>query len=424
MAERYNLRVPDAFHSGQRLIFAPQHDSLFFAAIPASPAVFLLRPAETSGSNAEPYVSKTANLRRRLQRLLGKPENGSRKLSLREMAGAVEFWLTGSEFETSLRLYQLLRQEFPQSYQQRLRLRPAPLIQLHLGNPYPRASVTTRLGRLGGASRYYGPFYSRGEAESYLNDSLDFFLLRRCVDDLHPDPAFPGCIYSEMKMCLAPCYKGCSDEAYAAETARVQGYLETGGRSLMREWEVAREAASAELDFEQAAAIHVRLEKLKPVAGRPAEIVQRIDQLHGLMVQRSAREGCVALFAIEAARVRGPIHFSIQPELEAAVLTGEAPHARQAQPRSLEARVEAALAAAPPLGPATATETMEHLAMLRRWFYRGSRVGEVFFANEQGELPMRRIVRGIGRVFRGDAREVPQAGEHMAVPLPDPGETP
>jgi excinuclease ABC subunit C len=45
-----------------------------------------------------------------------------------------------------------------------------------------------------------------------MNDSLDFFKMRRCVDDLHPDPAFPGCIYSEMKMCLAPCFKGCSDE--------------------------------------------------------------------------------------------------------------------------------------------------------------------------------------------------------------------
>ena len=61
--------------------------------------------------------------------------------------------------------------------------------------------------------------------------------MRRCVDDLHPDPAFPGCIYSEMKMCLAPCFKGCTDEEYAAEVARVQDFFENAGQSLGREIE-------------------------------------------------------------------------------------------------------------------------------------------------------------------------------------------
>ncbi len=43
--------------------------------------------------------------------------------------------------------------------------------------------------------------------------------------------------------------------------------------------------------------------------------------------------------------------------------------------------------------------------MLKRWFYRGSRMGEIFFADCKGELPMRRIVRGISRVFRGEKVE-------------------
>ncbi len=410
-----DVRFPEARLLDQRLIFAPQHDALFFAAIPAAPAVFLLRPVAVADSpGAEPYVSKTANLRRRLQRLLGQPEEQSRKLSLRTFAASVEFSLTGSEFEASFLLYQLLRREFSQTYTRRLRLRPAPLIKLHLGNAYPRASVTTRMSRPGGDSRYYGPFPSRNAAETFLNDSLDFFLLRRCVEELDPDPAFPGCIYSEMKMCLAPCYKGCTDEAYSAETARVQAYFDSGGRSLLREWEAARDAASADLDFEKAAALHARMEKLKPVAGQPAELVRRIDQLNGLIVQRSSHEGRVALFAVNGGRIRGPLHFAIQPESEA-VAPGSA---NSPQPRSLEARVEACLALALPLPPATALETMEHLALLRRWFYRGSRVGEAFFANEKGELPMRRIVRGIGRVFRGEATETIHPADTPSAPEP------
>ena len=142
-------------------------------------------------------------------------------------------------------------------------MRFAPLVKLILNNPYPRATVTTRISGLKSNSAYYGPFASRVAAEKFANDSLDLFKMRRCTDDLHPDPAFPGCIYSEMKMCLAPCFKGCTDDEYAAEVGRVQQYFESQGQSLVREIERMRDEASANLDFEGAAALHTRLEKVK-----------------------------------------------------------------------------------------------------------------------------------------------------------------
>src|SRR6202030_3558839 len=62
------------------LEFAPERDAEVFSAVPAAPAVFLLRGADPQ---AQPYVSKTTNLRRRLQRLLG-PVEHSRRLNLRD----------------------------------------------------------------------------------------------------------------------------------------------------------------------------------------------------------------------------------------------------------------------------------------------------------------------------------------------------
>jgi excinuclease ABC subunit C len=210
----------------ERLEFAPERDAEVFSAVPAAPAVFSLRGDDT---RAEPYVSKTANLRRRLQRLLGPVEERTKKLNLRHRIRSIEYAPTGSDFESGFVLYQVLRSTFPETYSDRLRFRFAPLVKLHLENEYPRASITTRLGRLKGRTLYYGPFASRTAAEKFMNDSLDFFKMRRCVDDLHPDPAFPGCIYSEMKMCLAPCFKGCSDEGYSGEVARVQAYFRYPG---------------------------------------------------------------------------------------------------------------------------------------------------------------------------------------------------
>jgi excinuclease UvrABC nuclease subunit len=372
----------------ERLEFSPARDAEIFAAVPAAPAVFLLR----GDAESEPYVSKTANLRRRLQRLLGPVEERTKKLNLRDRVRSIEYSPTGSDFESGFLLYRVLREAFPKTYGNRMRFRFAPLVKLHLENQYPRASITTRLGRLKGRALYYGPFQSRTAAEKFMNDSLDFFKMRRCVDDLHPDPQFPGCIYSEMKMCLAPCFKGCTDEEYSGEVNRVQVYFDSGGESLAREFSAQREAASANLAFEDAAAIHVRLEKLKPVLSRFSEIVRRLDRLSALIIQPCHGADSVTFFRVESGGISGPVAFSIQP-------------AEHTKSQSMESRVLAVLDSFPPVKARPALETMEHLALLKRWYYRGRRVGEIFLADDKGIFPMRRIVRGIGRVLRGEGPE-------------------
>ena len=373
----------------ERLEFAPERDAEVLSSVPAAPAVFLLRGAD---AQAEPYVTKTANLRRRLQRLLGPVEERTKKLNLRDRVRGIEYAPTGSDFESGFLLYRVLRAVFPKTYQKRLRFRFAPFVKLHLENEYPRASITTRVGRLGARSLYYGPFVSRVAAEKFMNDSLDFFKMRRCVDDLHPDPKFPGCIYSEMKMCLAPCFKGCSDDEYVTEVNRVQAYFDSSGDSLQRELSAERESASGRLAFEDAAAIHARVEKLKPILSQLPEIVQRLDRLSALMIQPSHIAGSVTFFRVDAGKISGPNPFCIQS-------------AEHAKSQSMESRVQVALDTFPPAKAGSASETMEHLALLKRWFYRGSRTGELFFADTKGELPMRRIVRGISRVFRGEKPE-------------------
>jgi len=370
--------------------FLPEYDSKLFDAAPASAAVFVLR----GEAGSEPYVGKSSNLRRRLQRLLGAAEGQSRKLNLRDRVRSVEWTATGSDFEAGLLLYKTLRREFPAKYGDRLRLRFAPLVKLILDNPYPRATVTTRISGRKSSSQYFGPFASRVAAEKFANDSLDFFLMRRCTDDLNPDPAFPGCIYSEMKMCLAPCFKGCTDEQYAAEVARVQDYFASGGQSLVREIERLRDEASTGLDFEAAAALHARLEKVKAATAQLPEIVRRLDELNGVMIQPSADKDSVALFKIAEGRICDPVRLDVASKSEAAHM--------QAKPQSMEARINQALAGVETPKLQSALEWMEHLALLKRWYYRTMKVGELFLTDTNGELPMRRVVRGVSRVFKGE----------------------
>src|SRR6202140_3070177 len=373
----------------ERIEFQPERDAEIFSAVAAAPAVFLLRATD---AKAEPYVSKTANLRRRLQRLLSAPEKHTKRLNLRHRVRWIEYTLTGSDFESGFVLYQILRAAFPKTYSNRLRLRFAPLVKLHLENEFPRASITTRLGRMSGKNLYYGPFASRVAAEKFMNDALDFFKMRRCVDDLHPDPKFPGCIYSEMNMCLARCFRGCTDDEYRAEVLRVEDFLDSRGESLKRQMAAERDDASAKMEFETAAAIHARLDKLTPVLQQLPEFVRRIDQSHAVIVQKSQQPESVALFRVDGGALAGPLEFPIS----------DTEHTKS---QSMEARIQVARAVFPAARPASAIERMEHLAILKRWCYRGTRAGEIFFADAKGELPMRRLVRGIGRVYRGDAPE-------------------
>ncbi len=360
------------------------------------PAVFLLRGADEA---AEPYVSKTANLRRRLQRLLAPGESQSRRLNLRERAAVIEYSLTGSDFEATLLLYRLLRSRFPETYHKRLRLRPAAVIRLNLENAYPRAYVTTRIGKLNGRSLYYGPLRSRTVAEKFLNDSLDLFKMRRCTFQLNPDPGFPGCVYSEMKMCLAPCFKGCTDEAYAAEVASVQAYFDTGGESLLKQLEAERERLSAELDFEGAAAQHARVSKIKGILSACDEICGRLDRLNAVIVQPSAEPNAVALFRFQRGELAGPVHYMPDADSES---------------QTAETRICAALEELTISGSSSVQRFTEELAMLKRWYYRSHKTGEIFFANREGELPWRRIVRGVGRVYRREKE--PAAGQPTGVP--------
>jgi hypothetical protein len=101
----------------------------------------------------------------------------------------------------------------------------------------------------------------------------------------------------------------------------------------------------------------------------------------------------VVFFRVENGIISGPASFSIQP-------------AQHTKSQSMESRVQEALGSFPLLKPHSALETMEHLALLKRWYYRGSRTGEIFFADDKRVLPMRRIVRGISRVLKGEKPEV------------------
>jgi hypothetical protein len=256
-----------------------------------------------------------------------------------------------------------------------------------------------------------------------------------------------------MKMCLAPCYQGCTDERYGQEAAAVQSFLATRGESRLVQLRAERDQASASLEFESAASLHAQVQRVETVRALAPELVRPLSQLRAVILQASAHPDEVAVFLFENNRLLGPAAFStlgmrIQNEQSGSTSLFPQPMAiepvpeqtekreqgigawelglaiRQEEPRSmagpaeatpveapavsgklvrgaLEARLETALASlVNPIQPPSPTLRQGHLALLKRWYYRpeARRPGEIFFPDPEGRWPAKAILRGIGRV--------------------------
>jgi hypothetical protein len=426
--------------------FDPAEAKAALAQLPQRPAVFALYGAE---AYAEPYIGRTPNLRSRLGRLLQPSAKHPRRLQLAGRVRRIEWRLTGSDFESLLMQFSLLEQIYGSKALERMHLRHPAFVRFLGSNRYPRIVVTHRPSQRE-AGWAYGPFPSHAAAERFADEALKLFLLRRCTDDLDPDPSHPGCVYSEMKMCLAPCYKGCTDDRYGEEAAAVESFLATRGDSRLVVLRAERDEASARLEFESAAAIHAQVQRAEAVRALAAELVRPLSQLRAVILLPSANPNDVAVFLYENARLRGPAGFStlgmrIQNEQAGSTSLFAQPMAiepvpenleqgignreqgigvgadgsgeNEAHPEStaevspgapmkiarsvLETRLEDALALlGESLEGPSSTVRQGHLALLKRWYYRpeARREGEIFFPDAEGRWPVRALLRGVGRV--------------------------
>lgn len=436
-----------SFYFDHVLHFNPDEADAILRTIPAQPGIFALRGVRETDA---PYLTQTADLRRRMRRLLDPPESQSKRLNLREKVARIEYCVTGSTFESSLSLYRAAAALFgyPEA-RRRLKLHTPYFLRMTVENAHPRVYVTNKLSKRG-LAQMYGPFPSRLAAERYCDAVLDLFKLRRCHEDLHPYPEHPGCVYGEMNKCLEPCKQACTPEQYAEEAAAVKKFFDTRGESMIIAIGLEREEASSAMQFERASALHAQWQKVKGVQSLADWIVRPVPRLRAIIVQAAAQAAAqssikqhqhpdqAALFLLEAGCLVGPEPLSTlgvravreqtsvgsslfaQPlMLQAVPLEGASatdptgsPEARAAQAiATLEARTSATNDLA---------LLSDHLSLLRRWYYRPERqrIGEIFLPNdagdERGSWPIRRILRGAARLVLGEPKPMAETQREAA----------
>jgi excinuclease UvrABC nuclease subunit len=362
----------------------------FFDSFPSQAAVFALFPAPRAGLAPAPYLGRTRNLRRRLTRLLSVPRPGSRVLNLREVVTRIEYEPVGSAFEGLWWLYLLNKRYFPRQYRDRLRLKHPALLKLNLRNRFPRCYPTRRLVK--DNSLYYGPFPSQVAAERYAAEFLDLFKVRRCREELNPDHSHPGCIYSQLHMCMAPCFAGCTDSEYQDEVQRVAEFLDSDGRSLLRSLETDRTQASAALAFELAGKVHRRIEKVNELLRRRPGLAGNLRDLHAVMVLPGAEGKSVVFFRVMGGEIRGPATLSLDENVPLPTPLDQRLH------DLLESLAGGVSDSQPPALP-----PWEHLSLLARWYYSSFREGELVMLSPNQGMPHTRLIRVCRKLLAPEA---------------------
>jgi excinuclease ABC subunit C len=260
------------------------------------------------------YVGKAKKLRTRLLSYFrcSFPEDKGARI-IRE-AVRIEWDYVPSEFAALLEELRLIKRFRPRLNVAMMRdARHFAFIKLTRGIA-PKLLVVRGAGAED-AQIYYGPFHGAqrvGEAVRELNDALG---LRDCRLDqpmhfadqpelFHLYPRTPGCIRYEIRKCLGPCVGGCTSSEYDERVRLARGFLDGADDGPMNTLREEMMAASERLEFERAASLRDKVQRLEGLREQFIKFRFAVETL-SFIYPVPGYEGDDRLYLIRRGRVRG-----------------------------------------------------------------------------------------------------------------------
>jgi len=194
-------------------------------------------------------------------------------------------------------------------------------------------------------------------------------------------------MYGEMNQCLRPCQCAVTEDEYSSEVKRMAEFLTTNGKGSIAALTTARDRACEQMDFETAAQIHKRVEKVKAASNCRDEVVSEIDQFHGVALTSAAGNRQFRLWPMFSGYWQEPITLDFSTE------------ASGSRSLSLDAQIREQLSLCVETARTTG-ERAEELAIFSRWYFSSWRDGSWFPFRNLDEFNYRRLVREISKANR------------------------
>ncbi|WP_185804506.1 excinuclease ABC subunit UvrC [Pontivivens nitratireducens] len=243
------------------------------------------------------YVGKARSLRKRVAnytKLVGQTARIGRMIA---NTASMMFLRTETETEALLLEQNLIKQLKPR-YNVLLRDdKSFPNILVTDDHAYPQ--ITKHRGAKSRKGRYFGPFASAGSVNATLNTLQKAFLLRNCSDSMFESRTRP-CLLHQIKRCSAPCVGKISEADYGALVEDAVKYLQ--GRSTRLQSDLAKDMAeaSANMEFERAAALRDRIRAMTNVQSSQGINPDTVAEADVIGLFETNGQACVQVFFFRA----------------------------------------------------------------------------------------------------------------------------
>ena len=268
----------------------------FAAQLSTAPGVYRMFGADDSLL----YVGKARALRNRVGSYFNNTPKSPRIQAMIAQIARMDVTVTRTEAEALLLENQLIKSLAPR-YNVSLRDDKSYPYVLLTQERWPRLAF--HRGPRAVPGRYFGPYASAGAVRETMDLMHKLFRLRSCEDSVFRNRSRP-CLQYQIGRCSAPCVDLVGAQEYAESVRRAVLFLDGRSDELSTELAAAMEAASAQLEFEQAARLRDLIATLRRLQAR-----QYVDghaaNLDVLACAMQGSSACVLLLAFRDGRNLG-----------------------------------------------------------------------------------------------------------------------
>ena len=222
--------------------------------VPSTPGVY-----KFFNKNEIIYIGKAKDLKKRVSSYFGRAFKDRKTSQIKLLTDRIETFTTKNEVEALL-LEQMLIKENKPKFNILLRDdKTYPYIYFSLDHEFP--GVYSKRTKQAVDKKYFGPFISSEAVKKSIKEIQKIFKIRNCSDNTFANRSRP-CIEFQMKRCSAPCVQKISKVDYFEDISSAKSFLSSSDTKTVQKLTSDIEKAVSKLDFEKAAEIRDRLNRL------------------------------------------------------------------------------------------------------------------------------------------------------------------